>query len=342
MNALATRRAPTSDQGANEHAAEQVTAYARAVVEGEIVANRLVRLACERHLRDLEEGPARGLVWNPAKAGRAIRFFTFLRLAEGPFDGKPFILQAWEAFVVGSVMGWYSRDVDDGELVRRFRNAFVETGKGSGKSPLAGGLGAYGLVADDEAAAEIYSAAASRDQAGILWRDAKRMIEKSPALRSRVTIGAHSLSYDARDSLFQPVSSEAGNLHGKRVHIALIDEEHAHPNGDVIEAMRAGTKGRRNALIFRITNSGYDRHSVCWQDHEYSTNVLEGIVDDDAWFAFVCGLDMCDEHRRQGAPVDECPRCDQWTDEAVWPKFMNYSRDKREDRDKDGPPEFNA
>ena len=102
--------------------------------------------------------------------------------------------------------------------------------------------------------------------------------------------------------------------------MALIDEEHAHPDGEVIDAMRAGTKGRRNALVLRITNAGFDRHSVCWADHEYSTNVLEGHLRDDAWVAFVCGLDPCDEHRRGDAPVDDCPLCDLWTDEAVWPK----------------------
>ena len=84
--------------------------------------------------------------------------------------------------------------------------------------------------------------------------------------------------------------------------------------------MRAGTKLWRNAIVFRITNSGHDRHSVCWHDHEYSVNLLEGALENDAWFAFVAGLDKCDEHRPGGAPVDGCPGCDQWTDEAVWPK----------------------
>jgi phage terminase large subunit-like protein len=283
------------------------------------VANRYVRLACQRHLDDLEHGAERGLRYDAAKAARAVAFFGFLRLAEGPFDGRPFALSPWQAFIVGSLFGWYTRDAD-GEWVRRFRNAYIETGKGSGKTPLAAGIGLYGMVGDDEGASEIYSAAAVRDQANILWTDARRMVEKSPALRARVDVGAHALSMPSRNASFRAVSSEAKNLHGKRPHVVLIDEEHAHPNGEVIDAMRAGTKGRRNALIVRITNSGFDRHSVCWADHEYSINVLEGILADDAWFAFVCGLDPCDEHRPGGAPVDGCPDCDQWTDEAVWLK----------------------
>jgi phage terminase large subunit-like protein len=318
--APAERRSPGEvERDANRLAADIVNVWARAAVNGDVVVNRYVRLACARHLLDLEEGPKRGLRWDAVKAGRAIRFFGYLRLAEGDFEGKPFDLEPWQAFIVGSCFGWYTHDAD-GVWVRRFRNAYVEAAKGSGKSPMAAGIGLYGMVADDEAAAEVYSAAASRDQAMILWTDAKRMVEKSPALRSRIEIGARSLSMQSRSSSFKPVSSEAKNLHGKRPHVTLVDEEHAHPDSETIDAMRAGTKGRRNALIFRITNSGFDRHSVCWHDHDYSIKVLEGALVDDAWFAFVCGLDMCDQHRPGGMPVDECEGCDQWTDESVWPK----------------------
>lgn len=254
-------------------AAEAVEVYARGVLAGEIVANRLVGLACARHLDDLATGAARGLRFDHQRAGRAIRFFGFLRLAEGVFAGQPFTLQPWQAFIVGSLFGWYTAEAD-GTSVRRFRNAYIETGKGSGKTPLAAGIGLYGMVCDDEAAAEIYSAAAVRDQAAILWTDARRMVEQSPVLRERIEVGAHALVLPTRSSSFRPVSSEARNLHGKRPHIALIDEEHAHPNGEVIEAMRAGTKGRRNALIVRITNAGFDRHSVCWADHADRKSVV--------------------------------------------------------------------
>jgi phage terminase large subunit-like protein len=156
----------TAPPATRSRTTDAVTAYADAVIAGEIVTNRLVRLACERHLADLATAEARGLRFDAAKAERAITFFGFLRLAEGPFAGKPFTLQPWQAFIVGSLFGWYVRD-EDGIWVRRFRNGYVETGKGSGKTPLAAGIGLYGLVADDEAAAEIYSAAAVRDQASI-------------------------------------------------------------------------------------------------------------------------------------------------------------------------------
>ncbi len=235
----------------------------------------------------------------PTVAERAIAFFGFLRLAEGEFEGLPFTLQPWQAFIVGSLFGWLTRDGS-----RRFRNAYIETAKGNGKTPLAAGIGLYGLVADDEAAPEIYCAAAGRDQANILFTDAKRMVAKSPALAGRLDVYTSSIADLERDGAFRPVSSEAGNLHGHRPHIVLIDELHAHPNSAVVDAMRAGTKGRRQALIIRITNAGFDRTSVCWQDHAYSVAILEATITNDAWFGYVCGLDAGDD----------------WTDEAVWPK----------------------
>ncbi|WP_254074288.1 terminase large subunit domain-containing protein [Pseudomonas aeruginosa] len=115
-------------------------AFAEAVLAGEIVAGPDVRGACQRHLNDLALGPARGLVWCQDKADRAIGFFEdVLRLNGGDYEGSPFLLAPWQAFVVGSLFGWYAE-----EGFRRFRLAYIETGKGSGKSPLIGGSASMG------------------------------------------------------------------------------------------------------------------------------------------------------------------------------------------------------
>jgi phage terminase large subunit-like protein len=271
------------------------------VVSGAIVAGKPVRLACARHLRDLETGKARGLHFDVAAAERNIGFFRDVLVLD---DGQPFEIVgkgpggAWQAFVVGSLFGWKRGDV------RRFRTAYVETGKGSGKTPLAAGVGIILTAADGEAAAEVYSGATAADQAKICWLDAKRMVERSPALSSRMDVSVAALSHPSSGSWFKPVSSEHRGLDGKRVHGALVDELHEHRDAQVVDKLRAGTKARKQALIFEITNSGYDRHSVCWQHHEYSLKVLEGILDNDEWFAYVCALDEGDV----------------WTDPKVWIK----------------------
>lgn len=283
---------------------DPVQSYATDVIGGRIVAGKLVRQACKRHLDDLQQQTERGLDWKPEQALRAINFFPeVLRLAEGEHAGQPFTLEPWQKFIVGSLFGWHGTDG-----FRRFRNAYVEIGKGNGKSPMAGGIGLYMLTADGEAGAECYAAATTREQAGILFKDAVKMVDQSPSLSARISQSGKShvfnLAHLASGSYFRPVSSEGKGLDGKRVHYAALDEVHEHPNATVVDKMRAGTKGRRQALIFEITNSGFNRQSVCWFHHEYSEKILEGSVSDDAWFAYVCQLDEKDD----------------WKDEKVWPK----------------------
>lgn len=296
---------------------DRTTAYAQDVTSGKIIAGRLVRLACQRHLRDLETGHERGLKWSPDLAARAMNFFLFLRLADGQFAGEPFTLQPFQQFIVGSVFGWLGPDG-----FRRFRTAYCELAKGNGKTPSSAAIGLYGLTADGEAGAEIYPAATTREQAGILFRDAKRLVESSPHLSKRLQVQEHNIANPATGSFLRPVSSEHRGLDGKRPHMALIDEIHEHPTAMVVDKLRAGTKARRQALIFETTNAGHDRTSVCWTHHEYSMKVLEGILQDDSWFAYVAALDCCEKCRAEGRfqPTDNCPECDQWDDERVWLK----------------------
>ena len=264
-----------------------------------------MRGQCARHLRDLKEGKKRGLVWNLDEANKALRFYSnVLKLNGGDFEGKPFELLPWQKFVVGSLFGW--KGVDG---YRRFRVAYVETAKGSGKSPLAAGIGMKGLVADNEPRAEVYSAATKKDQAMILFRDAVAMVDQSPELSKRLTKSGTgercwNLAYMAQGAFFRPISSDDGQS-GPRPHIGLIDELHEHKTNTVVEMMRAGTKSRRQALIFMITNAGHSRMGPCWSYHEYGAKVAAGEVEDDAFFPFVCGLDESD---------------DPFADESCWPK----------------------
>src|SRR5690606_32832908 len=186
----------------------------------------------------------------------------------------------------------------------------------------AAGIGLYGLIADGEAAAQVYSAATTKEQAKIVWTDASRMVEASPALKSRITETVNNLAFLDMGSFFRPVASDSSKLDGFRPHFVIADEVHEHPNGKVIDKMRAGFKGRRQPLLIEITNSGFDRHSICYQHHEYSLKVLEGSLENDSWFAYVCHLDPCDSCRAEGhwQPKDGCQACDDWRNPAVWPK----------------------
>lgn len=276
-------------------ALDPVTAYARAVTSGEYIAGSDIRNACQRHINDLKNAAQRGYFFDLEKANRAIGFFkNVLKLNGGDYEGKPFILLPWQAFIVGSLFGW----VDENGY-RRFRESYVETGKGSGKSPLLAGIGLYGLVADGEQRAEVYAAATKLDQARILFRDAVAMVDQSPALSKRITKSGgagkeYNLAYLQTHSFFRPISSDSSQS-GPRPHIGLIDEFHEHKDATVVELLRAGSKSRKQALFCIITNSGTDKHSPCWQYHEYGSRVAAGLEINDQFFSFICGLDEGDD-----------------------------------------------
>lgn len=289
---------------------DPVKKYAEDVLAGLIVAGPWVRKACQRHLEDLAEGPNRGLEWRLGEAQRAIDFFPeVLRLAEGEHAGLPFRLGAWQQFIIGSIFGWYGADG-----FRRFRNAYIEIGKGNGKTPMAGGVGLYMMVADGEVGAHCFAAATMREQANLMFQDAVKMVDASPMLSARITKSGKravfNLAHLPTGSFFRPVSSEHKGLDGKRVHYAAIDELHEHPTPIVDQKMRAGTKGRRQALILRITNSGHDRESICWQQHDYSIKILEKSQVNDGWFAYVCALDKGDDYRDEKVWLKVNPNLD--------------------------------
>jgi phage terminase large subunit-like protein len=301
-----TTRSRNTSSPSRPKSNDPVTDWAKTVVAGKIVQGPHVRNACRRHLLDLVEGPKRGLAWDLVAANRAIGFFpNVLCLNGGQFEGIPFNLHPSQAFRVGSIFGWKRADG-----TRRFRRVYDEEGKGGGKSPMAAGIGMYCLLADGEARAEVYSAASKKDQAMVLFRDAVAMMQQSPALSDRLTPSGGNPVWNLADtktgSFFRPISSEDGQS-GPRPSCALCDEIHEHRNGTVIEMLERGFKFRRQPLLVMITNSGSDRNSVCWQEHQHAVKVAAGtrepdadftfvgeVIDDDT-FSFVCNLDPNDD-----------------------------------------------
>jgi phage terminase large subunit-like protein len=278
---------------------DPVTTYARRVLTGKILAGNLVRLACQRHLDDLQSGPARGLRFNKPAALHAIDFFPLLQHSQGEWAGAPFTLQPWQMFLIGTLFGWKRADG-----ARRFRTAYNEVARKNGKSTLSAGVGLYLFDGDDEPGAQVFTAATKRDQARIVHSEAVRMVKASPALRSHIRVFKDNLSIEATASKYEPLGADSDTMDGLNVHGAIIDELHAHKNSGIVDILETARGARRQPLIFEITTAGYDRHSICWQHRDYSEKVLRGILNDDAWFAYIACLDAGDR----------------WDDERVWPK----------------------
>ncbi|HKV17366.1 MAG TPA: terminase TerL endonuclease subunit [Reyranella sp.] len=291
----AARRSPRDQQ------LDEVTSWARAVIAGDIVACRYVRLACERHLRDLVHGPARGLRWDAAAARHRIAFYPrFLRHSKGEWGGKPVHLSPWQKFSIGSVFGWKRADG-----TRRFRYVFEEVPRKNGKSTKLAGVGLDMLVCDGEPGGEVYAAATKREQARIIFDEAKRMVAASPALRAAVTRFKLNLSVEHTSSKFEPLSSDSRTSDGLNPHCVLIDELHKHRSRALLDVLDTALGSRRQPLLWIITTAGDDDpESVYSQENDYAIKVLEGTVEDDDFFAFIATID----------------KGDKWDDPQAWAK----------------------
>lgn len=302
---------------------DPVTAYARAVDAGEIIAGPFVRAACRRHLGDLETGEERGLRWNLELALHRIAFFPDCLTVEGEVEGQdgdgviPFELMPEQKFIVGSLFGWQRREGD--KWFRRFNQAYIEGGKGSGKTPLAAGIGLAMMLDDDELSAEVYSAGSKKEQAMILFGDAVAMAQRSPEVRALHLVFSGKnpvwqITDRSTNSKFKPLSSDKLKS-GQRVHAGLVDELHEHKDRYTVDMLKAGFKRRKQPLLFIITNSGFDRESICWEWHEHAIAVAEGLRLDDKIFSYVMAVDDADDPLEDldlipfGPAGDMIPRC---------------------------------
>ena len=276
------------------------------MLAGRVVTSKLVRLQIERHQRDLEEGPQRGLVFDRKAAQHVIDFFPdCLAHTEGEYCGQPFVLEPHQQAKLWILYGWKWKATG----YRRFKFAYNEVGRGNGKSTEASGLCLYELIAFGEPGAQVYSASTDKKTAKLVWDTADLMVFNSDWLRERILRSRDNLSIAGTASKFEPCASEDSNLMGLRPSFICLDELHAHRTSGVWDVFTSAMGKRRQPLLYAITNSGYDRNSVCWRQREYTEKVLLGIIPDDTWFGWICGLDAEDIEDPDG-----------WKDERNWIK----------------------
>lgn len=298
------RRRPATDRRPRRSKLDPVTRYALDVLDGRIVAGRLARLACERHLDDIVRGPERGLTWDPGAAQVAIDFFGLLHHYEGRDD--LIVLEAWQQFVVGSAFGWKRADG-----TRRFRTVYLECASKQGKSTLAAGVGLKLAFFDGEPGAKVYAAATKRDQAKFVWSAARAMVRKSPALLRRIRVGTGRLWQEGTNSIFAPLGRDSDSDQGLNPNGAIIDELHVHDSRDLMDNIEKAASVRRQPQIWKITTAGNRRHGVYVDERRDAVAILERRVEDDSTFAIIYALDRVAD----GADRDDDP-----FDESVWTK----------------------
>ncbi|AVX37905.1 terminase large subunit [Yersinia massiliensis] len=292
--------------------------YAERVVAGEIVACQLVRLSCQRFLNDLKVGPERGITFSEARAQHILNFYKFVPHVKGALAGQPIELMDWHIFILINIFGFIIPLIDEntGEvvlrndgsgrpvMVRRFRTAYNEVARKNAKSTLSSGVGLYMTGADGEGGAEVYSAATTREQARIVFEDAKSMIKQARATLGRLfEFNKLAIFQEQSSSRFGPLSSDANNLDGLNIHCAIVDELHAHKTRDVWDVLETATGARLQSLLFGITTAGFNKEGICYELRDYAIKVLQGAAtgqfEDDTFFGIIFTLDKEDD------PFDE-------------------------------------
>ena len=228
----------------------------------------------------------------------AIDFFhECLTFTAGEWMGQPFVLQPWQQAIVGNLFGWKRPDG-----LRRYREAFIFVPRKCGKTEMAGGLGNLLTFGDGEPGAQVYCAAADREQARLVFNAARTMVQAEPELASRGRIYTNSIVVESTGSVLKVVSAEAYSKHGINAHGIIIDELHAQPNRELVDVLMTSTGARRQPLVVYITTADFDRESICNEKYDYACKVRDGVIADPAFLPVIYEAELNAD----------------WTDPQVW------------------------
>lgn len=293
---------PALDYTVQPNAAETALKYAQDVLSGAIIAGKLVRLACQRFLLDLQN--QNEFYFDPEAAQHVVDFFGFLKHTKGAWAKKKetagFVLSDWQVFILANIFGWINRQTG----CRRFREAYIEVARKNGKSTFVAGIGLYMMMMDGEPGSEVYSAATTKEQARRIFDPAMEMVKVSPYLAARISVFRGSLSVPESFSKFMPLASESDTLDGLNIHCGLVDELHEHPDRSLYDVLNTATGARSQPLMLEITTAGFQREGICWDTREHGVKVVSRKIQDDNFFAYIACLDEGDD----------------WTDKTKWIK----------------------
>lgn len=286
---------------------DHVTNYAEQVVSGKIIAGNHVKLACKRHLNDLEKQGTEKFpyVFNQEKAEHIISFFLYLKHIEGPYAGKPIELADFQCFILGSIFGWVHKETG----FRRFRKAYVQMARKQGKSMLLAGTGLYMMVAEKpkEIGGQIFATATKKDQAKIVFEAAQQMARMSLDLLQRLKVMRDGIFNKSINSRFVPLAKDTKSLDGFNPYLGILDEYHAHPTSEMYDVLVSGMGQRDQPLLFGITTAGFDINAPCFKEYNYCTKILEGFMENDRYFIYIAQLDKDDNYKDESTWIKANP-----------------------------------
>jgi len=278
--------------------------YWQAINSGDVVVSQKV-YKTYKHLVDKLENPTT-YFYDNKRAERVINFFEkFCHHSKGAVGGQLVTLELWEKALLASVFGFV--DIDGN---RQYREAILIVGKKNGKSLLASGIGNYMLFADGEPGAEVYAVATKREQAKIIWLEAKRMVKKSPVLYKRAKCLQAEIDTDFNDGTFKPLASDSNTLDGLNIHCALMDEVHQWQHGRALyDIIADGVTAREQPLVLITSTAGVIREDIYDEKYDEATRIINGYGDADGYK---------DEHTI--CFVYELDKKEEWQYEEYWQK----------------------
>lgn len=267
------------------------------MLRGEIIVGKYVRLAVERHYRDLAEGHKRGLIFSHDHAWHVISYIErwFLHI-KGPLAGTPILLDPWQKFWTAVLYGWRKSNG-----LRRFSRAYEEVARKNGKSTWKAPQGAYLFMMDGEHGAEVYAVASTREQAMTVFKPAfenfKRWTKRSMGMaRSfRIFEGTNQERIESGASVFKPIASNADAQDGFNPSAILFDELHAQKSSEQWDVLESGFGSRPQPMLSAITTAGYIQDGICTQIRGYLISVLDGRRNDDDFFGYIYTVDEGDD-----------------------------------------------
>ena len=252
--------------------------YYGKIQSGEINACEKIKRTFKKIIYDMDNPDE--FFYSPQRANHVLEFFeNFCHHSKGKQGGKLVELELWEKAILCTVFGFVNI-----EGIRKYQRAGLIVGKKNGKSLLASGIGLYLQVADGEPGAEVYAVATKKDQAKIIWLEAKKMVKKSPALLKKIKPLVAELNADFNDSVFKPLASDSDTLDGLNVHGALLDEIHQWKNGKALyDIITDGITAREQPLIVITSTAGTVREDIYDDIYDEAARIINGYFDDNGY-----------------------------------------------------------
>lgn len=281
--------------------------YEEDVLSGKIPSCIFVKQAIRRQRDDLKRwsGKDSPFYFDQAEGNRVCRFIECLPHTKGALRGQKIKLEPWQCWILTTIFGWRRRS----DNRRRFGRVYIEVPRGNGKSSLSSGVALYCLLADREPGAEVYSFATTRDQAGIVFGDAKQMAMMCEPLRKKfgLAVLAKALFVPGSNSTFQAKSAEGSTLDGLNTHFACIDELHAHKTRAVYDVVETSIGKRLNPILWVITTAGFDTAGICYEVRTMVREVLAKTVEDETQFGIIYTIDEGDDWKTEAALIKANP-----------------------------------